>query len=497
LINSVYAVNRGQSDKEYEYSRVSENSKLFVIDKDLADKHYDLETEFLKEATLYSDNDFIVKVSIPASVCKGKTVKMVISVEKLTDSENKLTVHSTLQVPGFLTDTDAKEIPISLESLRLKKGEKFEKEYWMLTQRSKEDSTVILVKSGTGQAFINDIAAPIDSNFKLKVMLTDIHPRALVDREIGRISLENREMGNFDNYIRLADITLIRTSGAYIIEKITENNVKNYIGTTSHTMLRNSYLDYFVKENDIKKIKEYKPSIVPDRDSRGVSTRGPEIASGVIEIPLGANARKGEIKYSGEVVHGLGKGNVYVQIGYESIAEDPALGANAKTTIYGNVNLFRNSKKEAPLVDTAVKVLNDKGSFVVAAKLEENVDYLVLSFRWVAIRFPAGNELGIDVDYTGKSIIPETPTVVLDVRESHFFGVRFENMDSCSLMYELTEAGSGEITTDGVYTAPNKEGVFEIRIYCTDIPVICAYAYAIVKKKATSLDEEAAKEIGN
>ena len=33
-------------------------------------------------------------------------------------------------------------------------------------------------------------------------------------------------------------------------------------------------------------------------------------------------------------------------------------------------------------------------------------------------------------------------------------------------------------------TAPGKEGVYEIRIYCVDMPVICTYAYAIVKKKA-------------
>ena len=49
--------------------------------------------------------------------------------------------------------------------------------------------------------------------------------------------------------------------------------------------------------------------------------------------------------------------------------------------------------------------------------------------------------------------------------------------------YELTEKNSGEITSDGIYTAPGREGVFEIRISCADNPMITTYAYAVVKKR--------------
>ena len=77
-----------------------------------------------------------------------------------------------------------------------------------------------------------------------------------------------------------------------------------------------------------------------------------------------------------------------------------------------------------------------------------------------------------------------TPTIVLGSKESYFFQVKYNNMKACSISYELTESSSGEITSDGIYTAPSKEGVYEIKIFCTDKPLICTYAYAIVKKKA-------------
>ena len=221
------------------------------------------------------------------------------------------------------------------------------------------------------------------------------------------------------------------------------------------------------------------------------------MATGVLEIPLGKDAKAGDIRYSGEITHGLGSGNVYVSIGYEYLSADQALGANAKSTVYGNPELFSRQSQQLVDTETAVRVLNDKGSFVVAAKLLHDVEYLVLTYRWVAIKFPSGNDVEA-ADYYGKSITAKTPTVVMRPRENYYFGVQFNNMDPVSITYELTASGSGEVTTDGVYTAPAKEGVYEIRIYCSDMPMVCTYAYAIVKSAPNETDagviEEQEKE---
>ena len=77
----------------------------------------------------------------------------------------------------------------------------------------------------------------------------------------------------------------------------------------------------------------------------------------------------------------------------------------------------------------------------------------------------------------------------MGTRESHFFNVRFNNMEVCTLTYELTEKNSGEITPEGIYTAPGREGVFEIRISCAEYPLITTYAYAVVKKKDAQEEE--------
>lgn len=486
-VHSVYAVGKESSASEYEYSRMSEGSKLFLIDSENCEKVIDVETEFLTKNTLYQGEDFSVEMQLPATVSKGNNVKLEVVVKKLTDAEKTFTLHCVFQLPGFLSADNEQEIQLDIDNVALENGDTFLKEIWLKVPEQEADSTLIILKSGTGHVYVNDVPEELPAEFEIKVLVSDIDPRRLVNREIGRMNLEMKELAGTDEYLRLADIILEKTDSAYVIDSIIEVGVKKYVATPANELQRAGFLDYYFKKVELISKKSAESIDKSDKPSvTAAETRGPEIATGILEIPLGTDSRKGDIRLSGEIMHGLGNGNVFVQVGFESVNEDALIGANARSTIYGNAELFRNDSTQAPMVETAVKILNDKGSFVVAAKLLENVDYLVLTFRWIAIRFPAGEEADREVDVSQMSIIPETPTVVLEPRESHFFGVRFENMSRCSIVYEVTEEGAGEITSDGVYTAPNKDGVFEIRIYCVDRPMICAYAYAIVKKRVES-----------
>ena len=351
----------------------------------------------------------------------------------------------------------------------------------------------VILRSGSAAAFENDNAVMAESSFALKVRLSEESPSSLIRRETGKLSLEMRQAGGA-NSIKLAEIDLMRTESAYVIENIREVQKNQYIDLPSQTGIRNDYMEYFVKDNDIRNRAAqgtFEPSKAPVVEYSQSELKN--VATGVLEIPLGRDASAGDIRYSGEITHGLGSGNVYVSIGYEYLSEDQALGANAKSTVYGNPELFSRQAQQLVDAETAVRVLNDKGSFVVAAKLLRDVDFLVLTYRWVAIKFPSGEELEA-ADYYGKSITAKTPTVVMRPRENYYFGVQFNNMDPCSITYELTASGSGEVTTDGVYTAPSKEGVYEIRIYCSDMPMVCTYAYAIVKSTATEEDAGSIKE---
>lgn len=494
-VNSVFTVGKSQTEQDFEYSRINEESRLFLMDSCDVPDRYELETEFFTSGVLYQDGDFLAQVVSPSTVCRGRMVKFVVSLKKLSSENVNFTLHGTLQLPGFKTAEGLQSVEVDFDEISLLEGEKIEKEYWVLVENKDTDDTSIILQSGMVHAYKDDEAVEISSSFDLKVLISDIHPRELVNHEIGRMSLEMMDLGGSDDFIRLADISFEKTGNSYIINDIDED-VKKYISTPSQEIMRDGYLDYFYRYSDLSNSSSVITTTASKQTTPEKMPAMPEIATGTVEIPLGNNARKGSVRYSGEILHGLGNGNVFVSVGFELVATDDALNANAKSTIYGNADLFRNEKNEAPMVETAIKVLNDKGSFVVAVKLLEDLDYLVLTYRFVAIKFPTGDGVTTPDDYAGKSIIPETPTVVLETRESHYFGVRFENMKNCSVVYELTEEGSGDITPEGIYTAPSKEGVYEIRIYCAEMPIICAYAYAIVKKKGVDGDNALASGKG-
>lgn len=491
---SVYAAGKAEGDREYEYNRISEKYELFLSDMSDIPPEIELETEFLVKNRFLKSDHYLVELALPATVSRGRNVRISLIIKKLSDYDVRLSLDGILETPAFLSETGTKQIDLAVTDVSLEKGEVITKDFWAKVENTDSEETNIILRSGSAHGYENDTAIPVEKSFAVKIRLSNHTPLELVSTEIGRMSLEMRAAGSRMDYVPLAEIKLERTDNAYIIEKVSESGVKHYITAPGQEFLRNSYLEYFTKSVEL--VNETAAPI-PDRNrdfsypasfSGNEPSFGTETATGVLEIPLGVNASEGDIRFSGEITHGLGKGNVYVSVGYESIEKDDALMVSARNTIFGNPALFVGQGGAQVDAETAVRVLNDKGSFVVAARLLHDVDYLTLTYRWVAIKFPAGAEMDNTEDYFDKSISAETPTVVMGIKESHFFGVVFHNMPKSSISYELTSQGSGEINANGVYTAPAKEGVYEIRIYCTDMPVICTYAYAIVKKDVVSED---------
>ena len=494
-IHNVYSVNRSEDDKEYEFNRISEGYELFLQDKDLENGDYAPETEFLTKEVLFKSENYIGEILMPATVSKGRNAKIVLQIRKLSSESVVLSCRGLLEMPAFETASGEHEIEIGIENVNLLEGNSIRKDYWVHVQDTPAVVSELILRSGTAFAFENDNAIGTSSNFSLRVRLSKSTPLELVSSETGKLNLEMRGIGLMDDAVPIADLKIVRTANNYLIDTITEDTCKHYIATPAQLLMRAQYMSYFMKETELRE----NAAVVQEpvvSGSRSTKTEFSNIATGTLEVPLGKNARAGDIRYSGEIPHGLGGGNVYVDIGYSYVSDNPELEANQKCTFYGNPDLF--SRKNEPMTDveTAVKVLNEKGSFVVAARLLRDVDYLTLTFRWVAIRFPSGDEMELTEDYYDKSISVATPTVIMGTKESHFFSVRFNNMKATGITYELTSPGSGEISSDGVYTAPSREGVYEIRIYCTEMPVICTYAYAIVRKKMIGDSEDGGSSAG-
>ena len=486
-VHAVYSLNQSAGEQSYEYNRMHESYELFLKDTSEGMDFLELEDEFYRVSQIFENDDVNVEISLPAENCAGILSKVRLSFTGKAEKPVPVAFQGILQMPVFTTIEGNHEMEINIPEMKIAKDQVINKDFWIKAENNSIDSTELILKEGSVSVYGE--RKKVNVKGTIDVAILKEAPENLAARNAGKLSLEMRSVQALGNDVVLAKIKLVKTDMAYIIDHIIEADVKRYITIPQNEVTTREYISNFSKEdisvpapyqNESGKVVKYEH--VGDE-------KAPQIATGIVEIPLGDENGRGTTHFSGEIVHGLGKGNVYVDVGFEVFDTNSVLPGDNRSTIYGAANIFRDKENALPNVDIAVKVLNDKGSFIVGVNLLDNVDQLILSFRWTAIKFPTEDDFGLEHEIENISIAATTPTVVLGYKDNYFFDVEFNGIEKSGLTYELTEPNSGEISSEGVYTAPNKEGVYEIRISLTDIPVVCTYAYAIVKKDANESQE--------
>lgn len=475
-VHPVYTVHGQESGEDYECNRTREGWKLFLQDSDRVEKPEPPETEFFSSAQLYADEDYAVTCTIPGQTPCGAVVRMDITVSRLNEDAAPLTLEAVLQLPAFTDETGSHELKVELSEV-CPDGE-FTVSRSLKAQSAPAGESVILADGKDIRVRVGEQERSREENFLLRAAVVEATAVQIVDQAVTAASLEMRGFSAGRDCVPLAEIVLQRTRNAYLIEEIRTVGVRRYIRTAADTVLREELEGWFRPRSTVAGAAAVQPG--QSAVQRYVE---PVYATGLCELPLSPGMRRGQVAFSDEIIHGLGPGNVYVEVGTEFLSEDVKVGAPARNTIYGNASLFAHDRQHTVPVETAVKVMNDRGSFVVAAKLLEDSSQVILPLRWVAISLPGGGEESKLEKMAGKSISAVQPTVVMGTRESRFINIQFKNMEPCTLNYELTEKNAGEITSDGVYTAPGREGVFEIRVSCAEMPLISTYAYVVVRKR--------------
>ncbi|MEG0876363.1 MAG: hypothetical protein RSF77_04390 [Oscillospiraceae bacterium] len=487
----VYAISSGDRGESYEYNRVREGYSLCLRDRDTLPKIVNTLEGFLSTATLYEDSDYSVTLTLPSVMGCGQPVRLVVKVTQLSDTQQPLSMQAALQIPALQTADGDHVCNIEFDSVLPGDNNSFTREYFLTAGLTPVRDSVLMVPSGGLKVKIGDSSKSLDEQFMFKVAVEQLSNDNIITRSIGAVSLEEMDLESRPELIELAEFKLQRTKNAYLIEEVIENGVKNYIETSSAAPLRVEREKWLPAPGRVGTEHSTQESQNPEAATK--TRNEPIFATGVCEIPIPVNAKADQIIFSDEIVHGLGNCPLNITVGLEYFSEDKKLGATSRSTIFGDPKLFSVDASAVPPANLAVKVMNDRGSFVVAARLAAPTPMVILTVRWNAIAFPLGEEDVKLRKIEGKSIAAVRPTAVMATRESHYFSVNFKNMQPCTLTYELTEKDSGQITSDGIYTAPGKEGIFEIRISCADLPMISTYAYAVVKKRNAD-DKDEIKE---
>jgi len=215
------------------------------------------------------------------------------------------------------------------------------------------------------------------------------------------------------------------------------------------------------------------------RGESGASSRSPigssekradnadtDIAAGVCRIALNGGSFKNKTVFSEEIVHGLGPGSVTVILGNPTTKNE---------IVFGSGRIF---KKDAPNIEAAAKLDPAKGSFVIGVLARSAVVSDYIDIKWTAIR-----EIEEEAPEKSRMRLTIKPcTLVLKPRESRYLEAVCENMTSKTVRWSVASEYGGEIDENGMYVAPNTEGIYEVVAQSVLYPEIKASVMVVVRE---------------
>lgn len=472
---------------ETRYNRVREQYSLMLLDENLAPAISTPLSGFVGTTVIYSDQEVEVVQDTPLYVARESLVRIATTIRRTGAGTGEYSFAYRLDAPGF-TGPEGAGAEVACNNLRLAQGE----EYTVYTVLTPEE----YLWGGNSAALTlsdfairrNDETFVLNQNMEiaLKPVDSDIENRYLA--EYYQRSMDTELEESYDERLWLARVRLIRQGNAVIIDRVEPVPYGQYCYNAQQLMMLRRLSEYYPPQSMAPAVSA-DPGVAPPRP--GVAADRPEPAlstsCGVFDFPLGMGGSTRQPLFSDEIMHGLGPGPVCVQIGVEYITAD-GHGGTTGELLFGDTSIFAGEHRQSAAervyqLSTAVKVLPERGTFVVGLRLLEDTGLISLRIRWFAFR--AGElDKQFQQHRAGEPMLLVNPdTIVLQPKATAHISPVFINMPSEACNFSIRDPEGGSIDNNGTYTAPAREGVYEIRVEAVSDPTVCAYAFAIVSQK--------------
>lgn len=211
------------------------------------------------------------------------------------------------------------------------------------------------------------------------------------------------------------------------------------------------------------------PESMPDSAAQVPHTadRGklPAVRYGTAEIALGIGAKRGQRFFSHEIFHGLGLGPVQISL---SIEEENRLYS-------GSPEIFEQMQVRAEL---GARADMEKGSFVIGLRMIEPPSQQRVRVHWRAEALGQQEK----EQTAGRRLFIRPERLELHLRENTWLEALCPGIPGLSVNWSVKTAEGGSITQDGMYTAPNLPGVYEISAASAEFPELRTSVFAIVRE---------------
>lgn len=450
------SVENGSGGRQ-DFEKFREGGRLYLTPVSLVDDGDTLRSLTWQTAVLFENSDLIVSCRIPSFVGSGESFDLILRIE------------AKHPLQDVSVDVNASLSAFSIE------GKERLQDHWRGSFRSaceavetRHTLNAYSIEDGYGSLTIKRRQLEVQISERKCYPADDLSARILISNK----DVYHQMMDSWYANAMNRALSSSGTGGIYLARlyfkscgdglKIDRIEQLPFGQRVYNSFVGMGLTDQLIREVDALKAENLRQKA--GQQEENVFENIPKVASGVVTIPLGIGGREGARYFSEEVVHGLGLGRLRVDLSIDA----------EEAQYFGSGEIFEDMKVRAEL---AVKANCERGSFVIGLRLLESTSAETVKIRWAAEKLPEDKESSNEQHIR---IVPDKPE--LRCMQSRYFRTETENLSGATILWEVCTPEGGTITRDGMYTAPDTEGIYEIRAYCQENSKICCSVYVIVRE---------------
>ncbi len=452
-----------KNSAEYSHGHIRENFHLYLTAQEPVRQLPAAARLYEQEHTFQPVEDVTIRHIVPRFVQAGKTARIHIRIENL--GRRNLSFSYDLILNHFASGGQPR-IHVTFDEMLFERTGVYDLYFPVGVSDTEGESAGVSVDPETVKLSLSGQLqeAVLNGEVNSQIVREDV-AQAVADYHY-RTAMEEL-FAKSGEAIYLARIFLVRAADTFLIERITGMPFGQYIysgvlADASTRLLR-----------EMEPAESYAPEKIVQKPEPGrVSVSAKEesllVAQGVCEIALTSPARRGDRFFSGDILHGLGIGDVTITLGMEKISGH---------IVYGSSEVYEQTREEGIDAELAADLSPENGSFTIGLRLITETSERVARIHWMAVRSSAQKEEEI-----GERKLFIKPNVLeLSVREAYTLEAVCQNMAEKAVRWSVQEHG-GTVDEHGLYTAPGVPGVYEVMAQSVAFPDVRASIYVLVRE---------------
>lgn len=423
-----------------------------------------LKSFYISDKIIYQGTDFSIRHRTSLFAKSNGNLKFEVIVEKNNDSVENAVFKYSLKLT-CLTFNQSDTLNIDFNESKFKKAKSYTLSFNLNVANVQDDYALI---ENSGQLHIfnsgqSDEYEEFSCIIKPKIVASDIEHEIM--KEYYNKSMEKiLKHTSYQCSIYIAKIDLIRARSTYFIESIENMPFDQYIfGGQLSGIMNDLILDKFKNTN-----KQTVTETISKSNSESNISSGSNymVSSGEEIIDLGIGGKFGQIFTSDNIAHNLGLGTVSISLGCAcEVSDNSAL-------VYGSSEIFTDSSIKC---ETAAKLDVTTGKFKIGIRLLENTTKNKVKICWTAVKVKETED-----EIHNRRVFIQPSIANLSVMQTCYFTAVFENINDNRVNWSIREINGGTINSNGMYTAPNTPGIYEITAQSEAYPNVKTSVYAIV-----------------